>query len=54
MIAMLVVGIVSLFLFAVWDMKFAAKPVIPFRFLRNRSVTLICLINFFSFVSVEN
>lgn len=51
MIAMLIFGILSLFLFAYWDMKYATKPVIASRFVRNPSITLTSLIGFFDFVS---
>lgn len=51
MIAMLVVGCVSLLLFVAWELLVATKPVIPARFLSNRSVVLTSLIGFFDFVS---
>ena len=47
---MLVVGVVLLFVFAVWDFKFASRPVIPFRFVRNRTVVIGSLVGFFDFV----
>ena len=50
MIAMLVIGCVLLCLFAVWDLRFASRPVIAPRFLRNRSVVFASLIGFFDFV----
>lgn len=50
MIAMLVVGCVLFFVFAVWDLRFASRPVIAWRFLRNRSVLFAAWIGFFDFV----
>lgn len=50
-IAMLVVGLVSLALFAVWDLRFARRPVIARRFLGNVSVLGAAWIGFFDFVS---
>ena len=47
---MLVIGCVLLCLFAVWDLRFASRPVIAPRFLRNRSVVFASLIGFFDFV----
>ena len=49
-IAMLVLGVVLLFVFAYWDFKFARNPVIPFRFIKNRTVVIGSLIGFFDFV----
>ncbi|KAL5493064.1 hypothetical protein ACEPAI_4512 [Sanghuangporus weigelae] len=51
MIAMLVVGVVLLFVFAIWDLRFAKRPVVAPRFLRNRSVVLAAWVGFFDFVS---
>ena len=50
-IAMLVIGVILLFVFAGWDFKFAKKPVVAWRFMRNRSVTAAAWIGFFDFVS---
>ncbi|KAG1854483.1 major facilitator superfamily domain-containing protein [Suillus subalutaceus] len=50
-IAMLVMGIVLLVLFAVWDLRYASRPVIAPRFVRNRSVVCAALIGFFDFMS---
>jgi hypothetical protein len=47
---MLVVGVVVLFTFGWWDAKYASHPVIPSRFLKNRTVVLCGLIGFFDFV----
>ena len=52
MIAMLVVGIVLLFVFTLWDTLVAKRPVMPGRFLRNRSFIGAAWIGFFDFVSV--
>jgi len=52
MIAMLVVGIVLVPVFALWDFKFAKHPVIAARFCVNRSIIGACLIGFFDFVRI--
>ncbi|EKM58957.1 uncharacterized protein PHACADRAFT_25102 [Phanerochaete carnosa HHB-10118-sp] len=51
MIAMLVIGIVLLFVFIVWDTRFAKRPIMPPRFLRNRAFIGATWIGFFDFVS---
>ncbi|EMD31052.1 hypothetical protein CERSUDRAFT_163556 [Gelatoporia subvermispora B] len=51
MIAMLVIGIVLLGVFAIWDLRFASRPVIARRFLGNVSVVAASWIGFFDFVS---
>lgn len=51
-IAMLVVGVVCLAGFAVWEKFFAKIPYIPFRFLKNRTILGACLLDFFLFMSV--
>lgn len=51
-IAMLIVGVILLFVFAGWDFKFAKKPVVAWRFMLNRSVTAAAWIGFFDFVSM--
>ncbi|KAG0701988.1 major facilitator superfamily domain-containing protein [Suillus ampliporus] len=50
-IAMLVVGVVVLAMFAIWDLYFASRPVIAPRFVKNKSVVCAALIGFFDFVS---
>ncbi|OJA19063.1 hypothetical protein AZE42_09040 [Rhizopogon vesiculosus] len=50
-VAMLVVGVGFLVLFAIWDLRFARRPVIAPRFVRNRSVVCSSLIGFFDFMS---
>ncbi|OAX34932.1 MFS general substrate transporter [Rhizopogon vinicolor AM-OR11-026] len=50
-VAMLVVGVGFLVLFAIWDLRFARRPVIAPRFVRNRSVVCSALIGFFDFMS---
>ncbi|TFK64320.1 hypothetical protein BDN72DRAFT_963291 [Pluteus cervinus] len=50
MIAMLVVGIILIPAFGIWDSKFAKYPVIPKRFLVNRGVVIaagIGMVDFF-------
>ncbi|OCH87436.1 drug:h+ antiporter [Obba rivulosa] len=51
MVAMLVVGVVLLGVFAVWDLRFASRPVIARRFLSNIAVVAAAWIGFFDFVS---
>ena len=50
MIAMLVCGWVLLPVFALWDIKYAKRPVIAQRFLFNRTVVCAAWIGFFDFV----
>lgn len=50
-IAMLVMGVVLLAVFGIWDLCFASRPVIAPRFVRNRSVVCAALIGFFDFMS---
>lgn len=47
---MIVVGFCLLPLFALWDFKYAKRPVVSLRFLTNRSVVGAALIGFFDFV----
>lgn len=47
---MLVIGGVLMALFALWDLRYASRPVIAPRFLRNKSVVIASLIGFFDFV----
>ncbi|KAF7977944.1 hypothetical protein HWV62_2023 [Athelia sp. TMB] len=51
MISMLVLGVVILFVFGIWDLRYASRPVIAARFVRNRSVIGASFIGFFDFVS---
>lgn len=51
MIAMIVIGCVLLPSFVLYDWKFAKFPVVPGRFVRNKSVVGASLIGFFDFVS---
>ncbi|KAF9046927.1 drug:h+ antiporter [Hymenopellis radicata] len=51
MIAMLVVGCVLLLFIAPWEAKVAKYPVLPGRFLKNRSIVGASLIGFFDFIS---
>ena len=53
MIAMVTVGCVLLIVFGVWDLKFASRPVIAWRFVTNRSVLLASWIGFFDFVRIS-
>ena len=47
---MLVVGVILLFTFAAYDLRFAKFPVIAPRFIKNRSIVAAALIGFFDFV----
>ncbi|KAG6908911.1 hypothetical protein DXG01_002792 [Tephrocybe rancida] len=51
MIAMIVVGCVLVPVFAFYDFKFAEYPVIPRRFVMNRSVVIASAIGAFDFIS---
>ncbi|KAI0365208.1 drug:h+ antiporter [Pilatotrama ljubarskyi] len=51
MIATLVLGWVLLPVFAVWDIRYAKRPVISRRFLFNRTVVCAAWIGFFDFLS---
>ncbi|KAG1814292.1 MFS general substrate transporter [Suillus subaureus] len=50
-IAMFVMGVALLVVFAVWDLRYASRPVIAPRFIRNRSVVCAAFIGFFDFMS---
>ncbi|TCD63466.1 hypothetical protein EIP91_005375 [Steccherinum ochraceum] len=50
-IAMLVVGCVLCLVFGVWDFRFAKRPVVALRFLKNRAVVASSWAGFFDFVS---
>lgn len=52
LIAMLVVGIFLLFVFTAWEFWCAKRPVIPFRFLTNRTFVGATWMCFFDFVSI--
>lgn len=54
MILMLVAGWVMLPLFALWDGKYAKRPVIARRFLTNRTVVCAAWIGFFDFVRTRH
>ena len=47
---MLVVGIFLLFVFVAWEIWGAKRPVIPFRFLKNRTFVGAIWMVFFDFV----
>ncbi|KAI0628168.1 drug:h+ antiporter [Trametes polyzona] len=51
MLAMLVAGWLLLPLFALWDIRYAKRPVIARRFLFNRTVVCAAWIGFFDFLS---
>ncbi|CAI4214135.1 unnamed protein product [Parascedosporium putredinis] len=48
-IAMLVVGIVVLCVFLVWDTRFAKTPFVPFRMIREKTVIAACLLSLLDF-----
>ncbi|KAK0442475.1 drug:h+ antiporter [Desarmillaria tabescens] len=51
MIAMVVIGCVLFPLIGPWEFKFAKFPVVPWRYVKNRSVVGASLIGFFDFIS---
>ncbi|GAB1522850.1 hypothetical protein RhiTH_005975 [Rhizoctonia solani] len=51
MIAMLTIGPILFIAFGIHEWKFAAYPIVPMRFLRNKAVVGAALIGFFDFVS---
>lgn len=48
-IAMLVIGIFVLVLFLVWDARFATRPFIPFRMIKQRTVVAACVLSALDF-----
>ncbi|KAJ4243045.1 hypothetical protein NW757_011576 [Fusarium falciforme] len=42
-IVLLVVGVLTFFGFLVWDGRYAKKPIVPFRMIKNRNVILACV-----------
>lgn len=48
-IAMLVLGVVFLIAFLVWDAWFAKKPFVPYRMINNRTVAAACLLGTLDF-----
>ncbi|KAK0471517.1 drug:h+ antiporter [Armillaria novae-zelandiae] len=51
MIAMVVIGCILFPLIGPWEFKFAKFPVVPWRYVKNRSVVGASLIGFFDFIS---
>lgn len=51
-IAMIVLGVVLLLAFAVWEKYFAPVSYLPFKYLTNRTILTACLLNFFMFLSI--
>ena len=50
--AMLAAGVgIIIPTFIYWETKCATHPVLPLRFLRNRTIAVVCIINFFDFAS---
>jgi hypothetical protein len=50
MLPIFLLGMILIPVFALWDFKWAKYPVIPFRFVVNRSVVGASLIGAFDFV----
>ena len=50
-IAMIVVGGVTLISFVFWEAKFAPTPLFPLRFFKSKTIVACALIGFFDFVS---
>ncbi len=50
MLAMFILGWIFLPVFALWDLRYAKRPVIARRFLANRTVVCAAWIGFFDFV----
>ncbi|KAL3601078.1 hypothetical protein FPOAC2_05332 [Fusarium poae] len=48
-IAMLVIGIVVIAAFLVWDTKFAKVPFVPFRMIKERTVVAACVLSMLDF-----
>lgn len=48
-IAMLVIGIVVVAVFFVWDAKFAKVPMMPFRMIKERTVIAACVLSMLDF-----
>ncbi|KAF5667715.1 major facilitator superfamily transporter [Fusarium denticulatum] len=42
-IILLVVGVVTFVAFLIWDGRYAKKPIVPFRMIKNRNVILACV-----------
>lgn len=41
-IVLLVVGVLTFVAFLIWDGRYAKKPIVPFRMIKNRNVILAC------------
>jgi hypothetical protein len=50
-IVMLVVGIVMLVVYGVWDAKFATHPIVPLSLMKHRSVIVACMIGGLEYLS---
>lgn len=48
---MLVTGVILLFVFAAWDFGYASRPVIPPRFIKNKTIVIAASVGFIDFVS---
>ncbi|KAI1057534.1 hypothetical protein LB505_010439 [Fusarium chuoi] len=45
-IVLLVVGVLTFVAFLIWDGRYAKKPIVPFRMIKNRNVILACASQF--------
>lgn len=50
-ISMIVFGVVLLVVFFIWDTKYAQKPFVPYRMIRERTVIAACFIGLVDFVA---
>lgn len=51
-IAMLVVGVICIIAFVIWEKYFAPVQYMPFHYLRDRTILGSCVCNFAMFVSI--
>ncbi|KAL2421130.1 Siderophore iron transporter mirA [Exophiala dermatitidis] len=50
-ISMIVIGVILLAVFFVWDTRYAQKPFVPYRMIRERTVIAACFIGLVDFVA---
>ena len=48
---MLVVGVVALICFAIWDGRFASKPIVPLSLMKRGTVVVACLLGAFDLLA---
>lgn len=51
-IAMLVVGVVCMIAFVIWERFFAPVPFLPWKYLKNRTILGACIAYFTLFLSI--